>query len=223
VSHLSRRLETVASFVPEGSFLADVGSDHGQLPLDLLKQRKVVGAEAIENKPGPFSRLSKAVSASPFSKDVLLSMSDGLSQLDSRVNTVVLAGLGGNLIAQILNEGKDRLAAVDTIVIDAHEGREMAMKALSALSYRLEASCFLYEAGIPYEVQKWVKSTKKVHYSSKDYRFGPLERQKKTADWVRYWLGEQKRYEGILASAALPASKRKELENLVVEIGEEIQ
>jgi tRNA (adenine22-N1)-methyltransferase len=223
VSHLSLRLETVASFVPQGSFVADVGSDHGQLPLFLLERKQVSGAEAIENKAGPFARLSKAVRASPYSSAITLSLSDGLSELDSRANTVVLAGLGGRLIARILKDGSNQLGSVRTIIIDAHEEREAAMRALAELSYRLEESRFLYDAQVPYEIQKWVKTAKIPSYSSKDYRFGPLERKKKEPTWRRHWANERQRYEEILANPSLPENKRKELENWVREIEEEIQ
>ncbi|MFA6620507.1 MAG: tRNA (adenine(22)-N(1))-methyltransferase TrmK, partial [Bacilli bacterium] len=71
---LSKRLACVASFVTSGSFIADVGSDHAQLPLFLLSEGKIRGAMAIENKVGPYERMEKAVRSSPYQDKIILSL-----------------------------------------------------------------------------------------------------------------------------------------------------
>ena len=53
---LSHRLETIASFVPKGSIVADIGTDHGYIPIWLLQQKIAVKAIAMDIGEGPLKR-----------------------------------------------------------------------------------------------------------------------------------------------------------------------
>lgn len=59
---LSKRLETVADFVPQGARLVDVGSDHAYLPLFLVEQKRIDFAIAGEVVQGPYSQHSRMLS-----------------------------------------------------------------------------------------------------------------------------------------------------------------
>ena len=56
---ISKRLETIASMVPK-SVVADIGSDHGKLMIELFNSGKITKGYAVENKKGPYNRLVKA-------------------------------------------------------------------------------------------------------------------------------------------------------------------
>lgn len=195
---LSSRLKTIADLVPVGSYLADVGSDHGELPLYLLEEKKIIGALAIENKSGPFSRLSLAITSSPYASQVVLSLSDGISKLTPNVNTVVLAGMGGLLIKKILLSHSDNLKKVNTIIIDAHKEKEDAIMALSSLSYKIVEANFLIDKGKPYFIFKATKSLDKVSYSREECYLGPTLKEKHDESWKQYFLSEEERMEKLL-------------------------
>ena len=103
-TRLSKRLGAVASYVQKGSRLADVGSDHAYLPLFLVENGIIDYAVAGEVVQGPYqSALTNVVQAG---KEELIQvrLANGLAAIESsdRIDTITIAGMGGRLIADIL-------------------------------------------------------------------------------------------------------------------------
>lgn len=213
MKNLSLRLEKIASFVDDGAYLADVGSDHGALPIYLLNSGKISFAEAIENKKGPFERLKKAVGENVLNQDkILLSFSSGISDLDPKINEVVIAGMGGRLISSILLEHKEKLDNVDTLIIDAHSEWDVVLSTLATLSYKVVEEAFFFESDIFYSVWKAKKSDEKVAYSKAEMLFGPLESHRKGEDWQRFALIKENQWKEILKKD-ISEEKRREIED----------
>lgn len=213
MKNLSLRLTKVASYVTKGSFVADVGADHGALSIYLVNNGIAAFVEAIENKRGPFLRLKKAVEENAIEQDkILLSFSSGLNDLDLRVNEIVIAGMGGRLIASILEDGKDKLKNVDSLILDAHSEWDIVLKATAELGYKVVEESFFYEDDIAYSVWKLVKTNERIFYSRAELLYGPLECHRRGEDWKRFMKEKRYQYEKIL-SGDLPETRRKEIED----------
>lgn len=195
---LSKRLACVASFVDGGAFIADVGSDHAQVPLFLFDAKRIRGAEAIENKKGPYGRMAKAILSSPYADRTILSLSDGISSIDPQVDTVILAGMGGRLIEEILCRDPQKLSRVNTLIIDAHSEREELYAFLGRLSFEIVGESFFFDQGIAYDVIKALKRGKPIIYSEKECRFGPLNLQYKNPDFIAFWSAKARHLEELL-------------------------
>ncbi len=115
---LSNRLKAVASFVNEGAIVADIGSDHAYLPCFLIHTKKVSKAIAGEVVKGPYESAVKNVRREGLSKEITIRLADGLFAIEEQdaVDTVTIAGMGGPLIATILESGKKRLTNVKRII-----------------------------------------------------------------------------------------------------------
>lgn len=101
--HLSARMAAVAAFVPQGAHLADVGTDHGYIPLWLLQEGRIVSAVASDLREGPLQHAIASAEAAGLSDRVEFLLCDGLSpSCQDRCDTVVIAGMGGETIAGIL-------------------------------------------------------------------------------------------------------------------------
>jgi Predicted SAM-dependent methyltransferase len=220
---LSKRLLCVASFVPEGSFIADVGSDHAQIPLFLLQNHRIRGAEAIENKKGPFKRMSSAVLSSPYKENIVLSLSDGISILDHRVDAVVLAGMGGRLIQKILQEHPENLRQVKSLIIDAHSERDVLFAFLGEKGFRISQESFFYDEGIPYDVIQAIQEENPVVYSWKECHFGPLNLKQKSPDFIAYWSKELERMSSLIAAGKLSGKNESVYQQEVSAIKEVLQ
>lgn len=195
---LSVRLETIVSLIPLGASVADVGSDHAAVPLRLLGDRSVAFVQCIENKPGPFKRMKEALDKAQIVGSCLTSLSDGLSKADPRVDTAVLAGLGGELIATILERDLPLNPRISTIIVDPHSERPSSYRALMELGFREDGSRSLKEEGHYYEVSRWIKAPFSPSYSDFQLEFGPLALKEKPYPWRKYWEGEAERLRGIL-------------------------
>lgn len=104
---LSLRLQKIADFVPDGGIVADVGTDHGHLPIYLVSLHKNTGAIAMDVRSGPLSRAKQAICQYRLQEQIEVRLADGLAALKpGEADTVVIAGMGGALIQKILGEGK---------------------------------------------------------------------------------------------------------------------
>ena len=101
---LSPRLNAVASLVRQGAFLSDVGTDHALLPAALLLQGKIKGAVASDIVKGPLQRAQETVRKYRLSSKITTVLTPGLEGIEKYAPTdVVIAGMGGETIAEILN------------------------------------------------------------------------------------------------------------------------
>lgn len=163
---LSQRLLTIASFIKEGAFVADIGADHGLLSIYLVENKHVKKVFAVENKVGPFSILEKNTKNYP---EITCSLSDGISEIPSEIDTLVIAGMGGILISDILKKNKDKLLNIQNIVIDAHRDLELVRKTLNDLGYEFEKEVLVKEH-VFYNVMSVHRGTKKLN--SRELEFG---------------------------------------------------
>ena len=208
---LSPRLNEIVSLVPQGSFVADVGSDHGAVPIALLQRGLAKGVQAIENKEGPFRRLSEAVDNNLEDKSkIYLSLSDGISKLLPEVDTVVLAGLGGQLIARILLSHPEKLEHVNVLIFDAHREKEDALLAAATLGFEVVEERFLLDGSIPYFLQKLERADHPVRYREDQLLFGPKLVESKPEEWKQYVRMEKERVERLLGLSLSP-DRRTEL------------
>ena len=101
---LDKRLGSVADFVRQGAYVADIGSDHAYLPLWLTLSGRAVGAVASDVVDGPVARSAANVSAYGAEDKVKVMRADGLAGVKGLpITDVVVAGMGGELIASIIS------------------------------------------------------------------------------------------------------------------------
>lgn len=101
---LSPRLEAVASFVRENARLCDVGTDHAYMPVRLIQSGRIRSAIASDVLEGPLRHAEETVAAYGMRDSIRLNLGNGLEGLETEgVTDIVIAGMGGELIAEILS------------------------------------------------------------------------------------------------------------------------
>lgn len=102
---LGPRLAMCASFVRPGSLLADVGTDHGYLPVALLQAGTVPRCVASDIREGPLGSARRNAEKYGVSDKIRFLLSDGLSGFSADdADDIVIAGMGGELILRIVAE-----------------------------------------------------------------------------------------------------------------------
>lgn len=116
---LSKRLEAVASFVPTGAVLADIGSDHAYLPCYLVHKEVISRAIAGEVVKGPYESAVRQVRTEGLTENITVRLADGLAAVhpNDKVDTVTIAGMGGPLIVSILEKHPEALENVTRLVL----------------------------------------------------------------------------------------------------------
>lgn len=102
---LDGRLTLCAEYVREGSRLADIGTDHGYLPISLVQRGVAASALACDINPMPLSSARENIARYHLEDKISVRLSDGLSSISpNEVDDIVIAGMGGELIVRILSD-----------------------------------------------------------------------------------------------------------------------
>ena len=97
------RLSLCAKMVREGSRLADIGTDHGYLPIALCRSGKIPSALACDINPLPLQSAHENIAKYNLSDKIETRLSDGLQKIHpDEASDIVIAGMGGELIRDIL-------------------------------------------------------------------------------------------------------------------------
>lgn len=103
---LSKRLTAAASLVNPCSVLADVGTDHGYVPIYLIEQGKIQGAIAMDINRGPLCRAQEHIVQYHMEGRIETRLSDGVAALaPGEAQAILIAGMGGGLVIHILSSG----------------------------------------------------------------------------------------------------------------------
>ena len=116
---LSERLKAIADQVLVGYPAADVGTDHAQIPIYLLKNKRVPRMILSDNKAGPLKKAMENLLASGITLDPAdLRKGDGLTVLAcAEVSSVIIAGMGGLLIAEILSDDLKKSLSFQRLIL----------------------------------------------------------------------------------------------------------
>jgi len=116
---LTPRLQAMAELIPSGSVVADIGTDHGYLPVYLVKNKISQRVVASDVNQAPLRQAKETVAAFNCSQEIDLRLGNGLQIIEAadKIDTVVIAGMGGKSIAAILHNGSDKLKDVQQLIL----------------------------------------------------------------------------------------------------------
>ena len=202
---LSKRLKIIFDMVPK-SVVADIGSDHGKLMIALVEAGIVSKGYAVENKEGPFERLRSNLIRYHVNDKITPLFSDGIKDISRDVETIVIAGMGGTNIVNILKAHPEKLVRVQTIIIDAHTAVPLARKEICQMGFAIADEKIVKEDDIFYEIIKFIKADKAI-ISDEDLEFGPILRQEKSATFKEKYQNRIYEIDTILSKGTLPKER----------------
>ena len=213
---ISKRLELVASFVPQGTILLDVGSDHAYLPIELVERGQIEGAIAGEVVEGPYQSAVKNVEAHGLKEKIQVRLANGLAAFEEtdQVSVITIAGMGGRLIARILEEGLYKLANVGRLTLQPNNREDDLRIWLQDNGFQIVAESILEEAGKFYEIL--VVEVGQMKLSASDVRFGPFLSKEVSPVFVQKWQKEAAKLEFALTQ--IPEKNQEERQVLVDKI-----
>ncbi|HHX80935.1 MAG TPA: SAM-dependent methyltransferase [Acholeplasmataceae bacterium] len=175
---ISERIKTLAALVPPAKSLADVGCDHGYLLVEAFQKYGLDYAVAIDNKELPLKNARDNLKRYPFFSQIRFSLSDGLEDLKEEVEAIVIAGMGGILITQILKEGltKHREAKY---IFQANRNLYELRRFLYEEKMEIASEKIIFEDGQYYEIIVSKAAKKPLVYTEADLIFGPVLRRTK--------------------------------------------
>ncbi len=156
--NISKRLSRLAAMVTEGSRLADVGTDHGYVPLCLYRQGRIPSAIAMDINEGPLERARAHIREAGLEHYIETRLSDGLHALRAgEADTVLIAGMGGGLTERILTDGKGVLETVRELVLQPQSEIWRVRRFLCENGWRIVCEDIVLDEGKYYPMFRAVK------------------------------------------------------------------
>ena len=207
---LSKRLQAVADLVSDGMTVADVGTDHGYIPIHLLETGKCPKAFAMDVNRGPLLRAQKHIAEHGLGEQIETRLSDGVKGLQvGECDAVVIAGMGGALTVKILDEGKDVFKNLKEFILQPQSELSKVREYLYEQGYCVVAEYMVQEDGKFYPMMKVINDESDT-YNAIEFRYGKCLLSKKHPV-LRVFLEKEKN------------TKKNILQNLQKEDGEHIE
>lgn len=170
---LSKRLLAVAGLVSGGNCMADVGTDHGYVPIYLIRQGVVKSAIAMDINEGPLSRAKENIRQYGLDRYIAVRRSDGVLALQQEeVDSVVIAGMGGGLVIKILTEGREILSSVSELILQPQSEVERVRHFLYEEGYHIVAEDIVYEDGKFYPMMRVLHGAEAGDYPEIYFQYG---------------------------------------------------
>lgn len=198
--HLSKRLQRISDFVPQGDRVADIGTDHAFIPIYLVQSGRSDFVVASDIGAGPVAIAQANVAAAGLTEQIAVRQADGLSGLTAAdgIATVVIAGLGGQLMVQLLTAGRTQLDGSETLVLSPNRDAPLVRTWLAEHEYGILEEALIEDEGHVYPVIVTALTKPEVPYSPADLLLGPLLRQAQGALFHREVAREIRKTTAIL-------------------------
>ena len=135
---LSKRLQMNVSLVPQGARVADIGCDHGYAAIWLIQNQVAEKMVAMDINEGPIARAKEHIRREGLEKQIECRRSNGMEKLEpGEVDTLMIAGMGGPLMIDILKARPDVLEKVQTLVLQPQSEIGFVREKLSEFGFEL--------------------------------------------------------------------------------------
>ena len=195
---LSKRLNAISCMITDGNSLADIGTDHGYIPVYRAMNGLCPGALAMDVAKGPLSRARENIARYGVGDLVETRLSDGLAGLGmGECESIVIAGMGGPLIIRILTADIDKAHAATELILSPHSEVENVRIFLFENGFKIIAEDIVKDEGKYYFILKAVPGTMEKP-EGVTYLFGQYLSQNKNELMKEYLLSEKGLCEKIM-------------------------
>ncbi|MBC3248344.1 tRNA (adenine(22)-N(1))-methyltransferase [Pseudomonas lurida] len=214
---LSLRLERVGANIPMGARLADIGSDHGYLPVALMRRGVIASAVAGEVATTPFYAAQRTVRDNGLEQQITVRLADGLAAIEPHdgITAISVCGMGGETIRDILESGKMHLSGQERLILQPNGGEQPLRQWLMDNGYSIVSEELLRENRFYYEIIV-AERAGPVAYTAEQLYFGPLQMQARSPAFIGKWQRLLRQRQKTLASLeqarqAVPEQKVQEM------------
>lgn len=169
---LSKRLAAVASMVTAGNRTADVGCDHGYVPIWLVENGIVPGAIAADVRPGPLERAAQHIREHRLEERIETRLSDGLMKIaPGEADTLIMSGIGGLLMVRLLSDREETARSFHELILSPQSELDTVRRYLAENGYTIdyehvlcdeEKYYFIFHVTVKQDPRSW--TVQQYHY-----------------------------------------------------------
>lgn len=183
---MKKRLQAMIDWVEPGARLIDIGSDHLIIPIQLIDRGITSLVFASDVNDGPLETMRRARG----DRNITIIASDGLKQVSESIDSAIIAGMGGRLIRQIIEDSLDKFLALDYLIVQPMQQIE-ELRAYLQTHFEVVAERLIAEDRKIYHLLK-------LRPGSDDYDVIATKGLAPTEELAKYILTETKRWLRLL-------------------------
>lgn len=222
--NLPARLEKIAGFIPcAGNVIADIGTDHAYLPVFLTQNGKASFSYACDINKGPLDNAEKTINQFGCAERIKTVLTNGLKNIPlETLNYIIIAGMGGKLIAKILEARRNELVG-KTLLLQPMTNIEELRYYLNSSNFQIADEKIAVENNKIYIIMKVIYQKGFTEsYSSFDYIIGKRIIENNTENKDRYLKKLHKKYtvirDGLKNSSNADSEKLKFAEDMLLSL-----
>ena len=218
---VSKRIEFIINNLDKVECLADIGTDHGYVPLRALEEGKANRIIACDVNKDPLDKAKLNAILEGIGDELEFRLGSGFKPLDAgEANEVVIAGMGGNLIRDILEADLEKVSAVEMLVLQPAQNPEILRQYLYENNYEIIKEDLCKDEGIFYELFKVKRAEgQAIELDSIYYEVSPMLLRQKHPLMKEYLELKVKEYNKILGfiteETESAINRKKEIEEKI--------
>lgn len=207
---LSNRLQAVVDLVSKGAKVADIGCDHAYISIYMIEQGIASHVVAMDVNKGPLERATENIREHGLADRIETRLSNGIKELNvGEVNTLLIAGMGGPLMEEILSGKEEVLSEVSELILQPQSEISHVRKFVESIGFELEQEQMLWEDGKSYVMFKCVRKENIQKYGTElFYRYGKSLLEQRNVALLQYIQKEKENAESIMEKLKLHPSQR---------------
>ena len=217
---LSYRLNKIAQKVTQNGIIADIGTDHAYIPIFLYKNNRIKSGIACDISKGSLQKAKDNIKKYNLQDKIQTRLGNGLEKisLQDNVDTVIIAGMGGMLMIDILEKGKYILENVKELILQPQKDIDKVREYLHKNNFKIIDDEMLKDDGKYYTIIKSIKGEEDILYKKEEYVFGRFEINNKCQTLKEYIEEQLYKMEIVLKYI-----KETNIQNRILEIEDNIK
>lgn len=192
---ISKRIQAIAKYTKDSYMITDVGCDHGYLIIEALNNYNVSYAVAVDNKARPLEFAIKNIEKEGLKDRVKFSLSNGLDKLEEESETIIISGLGGTLIANIIEANINKIKN-QKFILQANRNNYELRKYLNNNGFKFLDEEIIFD-GFYYQIIVTRKENERNALTESELHYGPINIQKNHRLFIEMLKKEEKRLKKI--------------------------
>ena len=195
---ISKRLKEIGEYVENNAYILDVGCDHALLDIYLVKEKNVL-AIASDINPKPLEIALKNIKKYHLESKIKIENCDGLENINNKVDTVILSGLGTTTIINIIKKSYLKISNVKHFIIESNNDYYLLRKSMVDLGFIINKEKMIIDKNKYYLIIDFIFGKDK--YSKKELKYGKYIKLDKV--YINYLKNEIIKKKNILKNLKL--------------------
>lgn len=210
----SLRLNEIFNLVDKNSIVADIGTDHGIIPIMLSKfnlVKKIIATDISENS---LNKLKEKLKQNDNINNIETRVSDGLNSFfEYEIDTIIISGMGGILIKDILNTNLDIAKTAETLILSPNNSLDVVRKFLVNNNFKIIDEKDVFENSKYYQILK-VSYGKDLFYEDYEYNYGKILIKNKSKNLKLFLENELNKYSLIIDKIEKSSMNTKRIDDI---------